>query len=82
VGVVRIIGDLGPAAVTLDMILLRISRGGRDDTYFFGAARPIVADYGVCSCTGMQEAGVRTSFKFLVGPEILADPVGKRDRDL
>jgi hypothetical protein len=56
-------------------------RGERDDTYFFGAARPIVASSGVCYCTGMQEAGVRTSFKFLVGRKILADPVGKRDRD-
>jgi hypothetical protein len=27
-----------------------------------------------------RESATR-SFKFLVGPEILADPVGKRDRD-
>jgi hypothetical protein len=30
-----------------------------------------------CYWAGMREAGVRNSLKFLVGLELLADPVGK-----
>ena len=48
-----------------------------NDTYFFGAASPIFAAMERCYCAGMRGAGVRNSLKFLVGLELLADPVRK-----
>jgi hypothetical protein len=77
-GVLRIIRDLGPAALTLAEFWSIFYQGEQMPTLTFSALLdPSLRLFGECYCSGMQEAGVRTFVQIFGGSRTLGGPCGE-----